>query len=195
MIMLNKKNYNKYGEYVGNTVITRAQIGERVKKLGYRQIFLIFLLTLGVSVIFLPLLPFAIGSVGGTLANAGELAKFQLVGRWIFHIISIAFTAGLPAYFIYVTVTTFIVSVKLIRGEFDVDVDEVDYLDVVVRRSRRHTKEMLVIHFYKYGRIETGYRFDSGFAEHNEKFYVVVTRGKKPVIVDFLRCSKFEYQE
>ena len=93
------------------------------------------------------------------------------------------------------SVLSLIKAVKLKKGEYLVDVDDVNYLDVRVVRRRRSSRELLVVHFYKYGRYNTEIPFNNEFAEQKEKFYVVVTKEDKPKVLNIYRCSKYEYQE
>ena len=49
--------------------------------------------------------------------------------------------------------------------------------------------------YNKYGRYETTYMFDNTFADHKEKFYVVVSKDEPKRIINIYRFSKFEIQE
>lgn len=192
---MKRKNYNKYGEYIGKKIITKKQIEKQVAWLSWGE----FIFSLVITVLLVPLLivtlPVSINGYKQVIANADRLLKFQLIGQKAIYIINLIIAIGVIAVSLYVTIRYLIKAIRMKNGGFFVDIDDVNYLDVVLRGNRRHQREYLVIYFYKYGRYETTYTFDNTFAEHKEKFYVVVSKDEPKKIINIYRFSKFEIQE
>ena len=193
--MMNKKGYNKYGEYVGKKILTKKQVEQDVFWGSVGDVFA----TLLVSVVLLPLLILAIiysvDSLKVIAENADVLLKYEQLGIKLMHTVNLVIAIVLGVTLVVGSALSLIKAVKLKKGEYLVDVDDVNYLDVRVVRRRRSSRELLVVHFYKHGRYNTEIPFNNEFAEQKEKFYVVVTKEDKPKILNIYRCSKYEYQE
>lgn len=192
---MKKENYNKYGEYVGKIPLTRKRIKRELVMKAWGGVIICLLVAL-VSSLLLLLLPFALKEYGKISEISDQMLKYQLVGQKLYFGTVILVTGAVPLILIGTAVWSTVRAFKASRGGFEVVVDDVNYIDSVCTRKMadRHSHEYLVIYFYKYGRCDTDYLFNSDFTHPKEQFYLVVTKEDEPKILSFYRCSKFEYQ-
>jgi hypothetical protein len=136
-----------------------------------------------------------LGEYNDAIEGINTAIKYRVIGIKLQFFFLIFFCAAVPASLLGVTVYTLVRYIRLRLKGFVLDVDDVNYLDSRTVRRRKHTKTLLNIHFFKYGKYVTEYNFDEYFAQHKEEFDVVVTKEDDPKILMAFRKSKYDYVE
>lgn len=181
-------------EKTGKRIITKQDVKKSVLKGGLAEFIFAAaaaLLVCGLLFVISPLT----AEMNEALEGVNPALKYQTLAVKVRYYPLILFCLALPLTAIGGAVYYFVKYFKLRTEGFTVEIDDVNYLDSKLVRSGRHSKRILVIHFFKYGKYVTGYNFSEYFADHKEEFYVVVSKGKEPRILEIYRRSKFEYVE
>ena len=185
----------RYDEKEGKIIITKQTVRKALLSQSFWELVILGIIAMVISAIFIPCIFGLLTEYSRVSQGFDTALKYQIIGQKLSYYGAVIFCVALPAFFIIEAIRSLLKYIRLRNKGFIIDVDDVNYLDSKLVRSRRHNKEILIINFFKYGKYVTNYRFDEDYAKHKEEFYVAVSKSEQPEILAIYRRSKYEYKE